>query len=237
MGAGTNRREFMRLGTLASGLAITSRRQGAARPAAEGLRTRIDTGLASPVLRRELWPGPVRIASVDLLKAGDEFLVRVRSSDGATGLAVGHPDVLDTTWPILTRKVAPFFIGKDARDLEALIEGMYLADSNYKWQTLEVRDLRLGSGLSVRCAFRVVRAERGAIPGIQGTRNVAAGHVGYFVAVDREGCVDRAQWPGPRRDDRFVVREWSDPAHVGRLRRTLHCQKAGFAALLPSAGS
>ncbi len=136
VGTGTNRREFMRLGTLASGLAITSRRQGAARPAAEGLRTRIDTGLASPVLRRELWPGPVRIASVDLLKAGDEFLVRVRSSDGATGLAVGHPDVLQTTWPILTRKVAPFFIGKDARDLEALIEGVYLADSNYKWQGL-----------------------------------------------------------------------------------------------------
>jgi L-alanine-DL-glutamate epimerase-like enolase superfamily enzyme len=49
---------------------------------------------------------------------------------------VGHPDVLETTWPILTRRVAPFFIGKDARDLEALIDGVYLASSNYKWQGL-----------------------------------------------------------------------------------------------------
>jgi L-alanine-DL-glutamate epimerase-like enolase superfamily enzyme len=133
---GTNRREFMRLGSLATGFAITSRGQGAVRSANEELRARIDKILASPVLRKDLWPSPVRIASVDVLKAGDEFLVRVRSSDGTTGLAVGHPDVLQTTWPILTRKVAPFFIGKDARDLESLIDGVYLTDSNYKWQGL-----------------------------------------------------------------------------------------------------
>jgi L-alanine-DL-glutamate epimerase-like enolase superfamily enzyme len=71
-----------------------------------------------------------------LLKGGDQFLVRVRSKDGATGLAAGHPDILETTWPILTRRVAPFFVGKDARDLEALVDGVYLADSNYKWQGL-----------------------------------------------------------------------------------------------------
>jgi L-alanine-DL-glutamate epimerase-like enolase superfamily enzyme len=90
----------------------------------------------APVLRRELWREPVRLASVELLRAGDQFLVRVRSNDGAEGLAVGHPDVLETTWPILTRRVAPFFIGKDARDLEALVDGVYLASSNYKWQGL-----------------------------------------------------------------------------------------------------
>jgi len=44
--------------------------------------------------------------------------------------------VLDTTWPILTKRVAPFFIGKDARDLESLVDGVYLASSNYKWQGL-----------------------------------------------------------------------------------------------------
>lgn len=132
----TTRRDFMRLGTLAAGLAVTSRGMRAAGPADDALRARIDKALASPVLRRELWPRPVRIASVDVLAAGDQFLVRVRSSDGATGIAVGHPDVLETTWPILTRKVAPFFVDKDARDLESLLEGVYLADSNYKWQGL-----------------------------------------------------------------------------------------------------
>ena len=76
------------------------------------------------------------IASIELLKAGDQYLVRARSQDGAVGLAAGHPDVLETTWPILTRRVAPFFVGKDARDLDALIDGVYLANSNYKWQGL-----------------------------------------------------------------------------------------------------
>lgn len=132
----TNRREFMQLGTLAAGLAVTaSHAHGAGQPDA-ALRARIDKTLALPVLRRDLWPGPVLIASVDVLKSGDQFLVRVRSSDGATGLAVGHPDVLETAWPILTRRVAPFFAGKDARDLESLLEGVYLTDSNYKWQGL-----------------------------------------------------------------------------------------------------
>ncbi|BCS31878.1 galactonate dehydratase [Luteitalea sp. TBR-22] len=97
---------------------------------------RIAAAAAGPILRRELFTSPVTIASVELLKAGDQYLVRVRSREGATGLAVAHPEVLETTWPILTRRVAPFFVGKDARDLEALIDGVYLADSNYKWQGL-----------------------------------------------------------------------------------------------------
>jgi len=131
----TNRRDFMRLGTLA-GLAVTSRRGHATAPPDEGLDAQIAQTLATPVLRRNLWPHPVPIASVDVLKAADQFMVRVRSQNGATGVAVGHPDVLETTWPILTRRVAPFFVGKDARDLEALLEGVYLSGSNYKWQGL-----------------------------------------------------------------------------------------------------
>jgi L-alanine-DL-glutamate epimerase-like enolase superfamily enzyme len=34
------------------------------------------------------------------------------------------------------QRVAPFFAGKDARDLESLLHGVYLHDSNYKWQGL-----------------------------------------------------------------------------------------------------
>ena len=132
----TNRRDFIRLGSLAGGLAITSRHVRAAAPPDESLRARIDQVLASPVLRKDLWARPVQIASVDVVKGGDQFLVRVRSRDGATGVAAGHPDVLETTWPILTRRVAPFFIGKDARDLETLLDQVYVADSNYKWQGL-----------------------------------------------------------------------------------------------------
>jgi L-alanine-DL-glutamate epimerase-like enolase superfamily enzyme len=136
MGIHTHRRTFLRLGGLAAGLALTGSKTASARQADRDRHSTIQRAFAAPVLQTALWRDPVRIASIDLLRGGGQFLVRVRSHDGATGLAVGHPDVLETTWPILTRRVAPFFINKDARDLESLIDGVYLTNSNYKWQGL-----------------------------------------------------------------------------------------------------
>lgn len=123
------RRQFLQTTTAASVALVAARRSHAT-------QSPIEQAFRAPVLRRDLWPQPVRIASVELLHPKDQFLVRVRSQDGATGLAVGHPEVLETTWPILTKRVAPSFINKDARDLELLIEAVYLANSNYKWQGL-----------------------------------------------------------------------------------------------------
>ena len=131
----STRRDFVRCGALAAAGTMLDAGGAAGAPRQAGGSRLADIG-ARPVLRRELWTQPVRIASIELLRARQQFLVRVRSQDGATGLAVGHPEVLDTTWPILTRRIAPFFINKDARDLEALVDGVYLASSNYKWQGL-----------------------------------------------------------------------------------------------------
>ena len=125
------RRDFIRTGAIAAGVAGTF---GSASGAAS--QDAVARAATAPVLRRELWKQPVKIASLELLKGPDDFLVRVRSSDGATGIAAGHPDVLETTWPIFTRRVAPFFVGKDARDLDALVDGVYVVNSNYKWQGL-----------------------------------------------------------------------------------------------------
>lgn len=141
----TGRRTFLRLGALTGGgvavLDASAPRAMARARETQAARVAVEPGrlieaAATPVLRRELVSTPVIIASIELLKAGDQYLVRARSKDGAIGLAAGHPDVLDTTWPILTRRVAPSFIGKDARDLDALIDGVRLANSNYKWQGL-----------------------------------------------------------------------------------------------------
>ena len=128
----STRRDFVRCGALAASATIFDTAAAASRQSPP----RLADVAARPVLRTDLWKDPVRIAAIDLLRAKDQFLVRVRSEDGATGLAVGHNDVLESTWPILTRRVAPFFIKKDARDLEALVDGVYLANSNYKWQGL-----------------------------------------------------------------------------------------------------
>ena len=131
----TSRRDFLKTGS-AGGLTLATAPVAAAAQRGPASAEQLARLMTAPVLRRELITAPVRIASIELIKAGDQFLVRARSADGATGLAVGHPDVLETTWPILTRRVAPFFIKKDARDLELLLDELYIASSNYKWQGL-----------------------------------------------------------------------------------------------------
>ena len=131
-----SRREFMRLGTLASAVAVSSGRVGGTASPGREVQEAVERAMSAPLLRKALWKEPVLITSVDVLKASEQFLVRVRSQDGAVGTAVGHPDVLETTWPILTQRVAPYFLKKDARELEALVDGVYPANSNYKWQGL-----------------------------------------------------------------------------------------------------
>jgi L-alanine-DL-glutamate epimerase-like enolase superfamily enzyme len=108
-------------------------------PAAKGggdLARRLADAMRAPVLRRELFPDAVRLQSVELLRNGKFFLVRARSADGAVGLAEGHATVLRSTYPILLHRIAPFFAGKDGRDLDTLLDGVYTDQSNYKWQGL-----------------------------------------------------------------------------------------------------
>lgn len=104
--------------------------------AAPALGQKLAAAMEAPVLRAEVVREAVKIASVELLRNGGSYLVRVRSTSGATGYADAHSSVMSAAYPILLKKVAPFFVGKDARDLEALLRGVYLASSNYKWQGL-----------------------------------------------------------------------------------------------------
>jgi L-alanine-DL-glutamate epimerase-like enolase superfamily enzyme len=73
-------------------------------------------------------PNPVKIASIELLQSGRQFFVRTRSTDGAEGLVLTKD--MEDFIPILHRRVIPHFIGKDARDLERLVDEVYVA--NYK---------------------------------------------------------------------------------------------------------
>src|SRR5262245_30155102 len=121
-----DRRLFMKTSALAAGATAVRR--------PEDLRERLEKLMTAPALKTESLKQPVKIASIELLKNGREYLARVRSTDGAEGLAAAHSSAFETTYPIFLKRVAPFFIGKDARDLEALLEGVYEKDSNYKWQ-------------------------------------------------------------------------------------------------------
>jgi L-alanine-DL-glutamate epimerase-like enolase superfamily enzyme len=99
--------------------------------AAELTDSALEQAAAKPVLKLDAFKESVIIESIELLKKGKEHFVRVRSKDGAEGIAVddGRMDVLH---PIMNKLVIPYFIGKDARDLEEHLFQVYRHQSNYK---------------------------------------------------------------------------------------------------------
>jgi L-alanine-DL-glutamate epimerase-like enolase superfamily enzyme len=97
---------------------------------------KLDEVLKQPVLKRQLFPTPVIIETLELLRLGDSFLCRVRSKDGAVGISVANNSQQRSLYPIQVNRLQPFFLGKDARDLEALLEEVYVYQSNYKLQSL-----------------------------------------------------------------------------------------------------
>ncbi|MBS1787226.1 MAG: mandelate racemase/muconate lactonizing enzyme family protein [Acidobacteria bacterium] len=127
------RREFLKTTVAVSTLSFAPK---AFAEEVKDLSAKLDRVWDAPVLRAELVKPPVKIASMELLKAGKHLLVRARSTDGVEGISVCHTPVVTNTWPILVSKVLPYFVGRDARELETHLTGVYLKDSNYKWQGL-----------------------------------------------------------------------------------------------------
>jgi len=72
------------------------------------------------------------IESVELLRDRDSFMCRVRSRDGAEGLSIGHPFIARQSYPVFVNRLAPFFTGKDARDLDQLI--YWVSETSVKTQ-------------------------------------------------------------------------------------------------------
>ena len=96
--------------------------------------TQLDEILSRPVLKKELFSDPVIIDHVSLLRYGNSILCRVVSRDGAEGLCVSNDLYMTSLYPIFVERVQPFFIGKDAVQLEEIMKDVYL--HNYKLQGL-----------------------------------------------------------------------------------------------------
>ena len=96
--------------------------------------SKLDTVLAKPVLKKAYFPDPVIIESCDLLEYKGNYICRVRSKDGAVGHCIGHNLRMPHLYPIQLQLINPFFIGKDARDLDQLIDGVFMYKNNYKYQ-------------------------------------------------------------------------------------------------------
>ncbi len=97
----------------------------------------LENAASAPVLRAEEVSSPLVIESIQLLRKGREHFVHVRSKDGAEGVSVTNSHV-EQLYPILNQRVIPYFIGKDARDLEEHLFEVYRYKSNYKLQGLAI---------------------------------------------------------------------------------------------------
>jgi L-alanine-DL-glutamate epimerase-like enolase superfamily enzyme len=97
---------------------------------------KLDEILNQPVFKKELFSAPVIIEVLELLRLNNSFLCRVRSKDGAVGISVANDEQMRSLYPVFVSRLQPFFIGKDARNLESLIEEVYVYQSNYKMQSL-----------------------------------------------------------------------------------------------------
>ena len=95
----------------------------------------LDQALAQPVFKKHLFSSPVIIKSVELLEYNGGYLCRVRSEDGAEGIAVAHPSMA-TMFTIFLRHVQSFFIGQDARELDLLVEKVYIYQFNFRFNGL-----------------------------------------------------------------------------------------------------
>ncbi len=127
-----NRRSLL-TGALGAGVATLASASGgkendARRPSPQEL----DRAAAAPVLKLDNLRSPVIIESIKLLKKGGDYLVHVRSKDGAEGVSLTNPPRAEYLDRILSQLVIPFFIGKDARDLEDLLWELYRYKDNYK---------------------------------------------------------------------------------------------------------
>jgi L-alanine-DL-glutamate epimerase-like enolase superfamily enzyme len=71
---------------------------------------------------------PIKIKSIELLHTGKHYFVRSTSTDGVVGIS--KTKQIEDFIPVFLQRVVPFFIGKDVRDLEALVDGVYT--ENYK---------------------------------------------------------------------------------------------------------
>ena len=133
----TNRRTFLTsaaLGGLAATLPFSSKAFPASDPTID--YALLDKTISQPVFKKELFKTPVILETIELLRFKNSFLCRVRSKDGAVGISVSNSGQMKSLYPIFVNRVQPYFIGKDARNLEALLEEVFVYDSNYKLQNL-----------------------------------------------------------------------------------------------------
>jgi len=131
----SNRRSFLKSLSVLP-LVATAKADSFASDDRRELQARIRNARLRPVSELHSLTEPIIIDRVEMLRRDDQFFVRAVCTEGVTGWALANPGRMDAAFGIFVNRVAPFFSGKDARDLEMLLDEVFIADSNYKWQGL-----------------------------------------------------------------------------------------------------
>ena len=133
-----NRRGFLKYGSFASFAFIPSISCNLLNNnnSALDIFSEIDKALLRPVIDKTSIKEPIIIQSLELKRYKNNFICEVISTRGQKGISVGNSDKLQSLWPIFYNRLQPFIIGKDARDLENILELIYVYKSNYKLQNL-----------------------------------------------------------------------------------------------------
>ena len=103
------------------------------------LSAKLDDVLRGPILQTQMLTEPVIVESIELLRQGNVYLLRIRSTDQVEAITVPNPARMIEIYPIFLRRIAPFFLKKDARQLE-----MLLRNSTAVAATTSCRGLRCG---------------------------------------------------------------------------------------------
>jgi L-alanine-DL-glutamate epimerase-like enolase superfamily enzyme len=129
------RRTFLSTAAGAGLAAVPAR--AAITPAIAARFRKLDDILQQPVLKKQFFSTPIILESIELLRLDNRFLCRVRSRDGAEGISVAHSG-MSTLFPIFLKNVQPFFIGKDARELDLILEKVYIYGFNFRYNGISL---------------------------------------------------------------------------------------------------
>ena len=123
-----DRRDFL-ISTLAMGAGLaTASRVGAQNISADAP---LMEGCSDLSIRLQRLPEPIYAEAIELFRTRQGMFVRARSRDGVEGVCIAN-SCAAFLYPILNELVAPWFLNKDLRGLEALLDGVYAHQSNYK---------------------------------------------------------------------------------------------------------
>ena len=136
-----SRRSFIQsaaAGTVSGGVlgCATSQKKGAGGGPARVSTQELARVAQQPVLKLDALKEPMIVESVELLRNKNTFLLRTRSKAGVEAITVPNSSRMEQLYPLFLSSIMPFFVGKDARELENHLWEVFRWRDNYKYQGL-----------------------------------------------------------------------------------------------------